>query len=83
MATGLTRLYMSHPLADVICIEDIINQIVTCGPHFTAVNRFLWVFKLSPPTGGMAKKGKKISFREGGDYGNREEAMIPLVHSMV
>ena len=34
----------------IICIEDIIHEIYTVGPHFTAVSSFLWPFKLSAPS---------------------------------
>jgi len=26
----------------IICIEDLIHEIVTCGPHFKQANNFLW-----------------------------------------
>jgi len=27
---------------DIICVEDLIEQIVTCGPHFKQASNFLW-----------------------------------------
>ncbi|GIQ79376.1 ribosomal protein L7, eukaryotic [Kipferlia bialata] len=38
----------------VSCMEDLVHEIVTLGPHFTQVNRFMWPFKLSAPKGGHA-----------------------------
>ena len=33
----------------IICIEDLIHEIVTCGPKFKEANNFLWPFKLNSP----------------------------------
>ncbi len=64
----------------IVCVEDLIHEIYTVGPHFKEANHFLWPFKLSCPVGGMKQKG--ISFIEGGDYGNREDRINALVRSM-
>merc|ERR1712137_1208551 len=40
----------------IICMEDLIFQLYTCGPHFKEVNRFLWPFKLNSPKGGLKQK---------------------------
>uniref|UniRef100_A0A7S4KG72 60S ribosomal protein L7 n=1 Tax=Paramoeba aestuarina TaxID=180227 RepID=A0A7S4KG72_9EUKA len=65
----------------VICVEDIIHEIFTCGDKFKNVNKFMAPFKLSSPNGGWNKKG--LHFQEGGDYGNREEKINTLIHHMV
>ena len=49
----------------IICIEDLIHEIVNVGPRFKQANNFLWPFKLSSPNGGYKQKGKHFS--EGGD----------------
>jgi len=64
----------------IICIEDLIHEIHTVGPHFKEANNFLWPFKLSNPLGGWKNKG--IHFAEGGDAGNREELINKLVQRM-
>jgi len=64
----------------IICIEDLVHEIATVGPHFKEASNFLWPFKLSSPLGGYKQKG--ISFTEGGDYGNREEEINKFVRSM-
>lgn len=64
----------------VVCVEDIIHEIATCGPHFKEVNNFLWPFKLSSPLGGFKDKGKHAA--EGGDAGNRETDINKLIASM-
>jgi large subunit ribosomal protein L7e len=64
----------------VRCIEDVIHEIFTVGPHFKEVNHFLWPFKLSSPKGGFVKK--RIHFVEGGDCGDREHYINRLVRKM-
>jgi large subunit ribosomal protein L7e len=64
----------------IVCIEDLIHEIVTVGPHFKEANNFLWPFKLSSPLGGMSKKG--THFIEGGDAGNRDEKINALIRQM-
>jgi large subunit ribosomal protein L7e len=64
----------------IICIEDVIHEIVTCGPHFREVNNFLWPFKLSSPLGGYIDKG--THYTEGGDSGNRDTDINALIRRM-
>jgi len=67
----------SHGL---VCVEDLIHEIFTVGPHFKEANNFLWPFKLSSPLAGMVKKGNH--FIEGGDAGNREDKINALIRQM-
>merc|ERR1711991_424690 len=55
---------------DLVCAEDLVNQIYTAGKHFHTVTNGLWPFKLAPPKGGMNQKRRH--FVEGGDFGNRD-----------
>jgi large subunit ribosomal protein L7e len=64
----------------IICVEDLIHEIVTCGPHFKEANNFLWPFKLSSALGGSSFKGKH--FNEGGEAGNRQELINNLIRRM-
>jgi len=66
---------------NIICIEDLIHEIATVGPHFKEAINFLWPIKLSAPLGGFTRF-KKIHFSEGGDHGNREEEINKLVRRM-
>lgn len=66
---------------DVICAEDIVHEIYTCGPNFKYVSNFLWPFKLNNPVGGW--KRKSTHYNEGGDCGNREDLINGLVAKMV
>merc|ERR1712167_230307 len=64
------------------CVEDLIHEIVTCGPKFKEANNFLWPFKLSSPNGGF--EIKRHSFAEGfGAWGNREELIDRVVRRMM
>ena len=65
----------------IICLEDLVHEIVTVGPHFKEANNFLWPFKLSSPLGGFSKK--LLHFVEGGEAGNREEKINALVQRMM
>ncbi|RWR84272.1 ribosomal protein L7e large subunit [Cinnamomum micranthum f. kanehirae] len=64
----------------MICIEDLIHEIMTVGPHFKEANNFLWPFKLKAPLGGMKKK--RNHYVEGGDAGNREDYINELIRRM-
>merc|ERR1712136_649495 len=35
----------------IICVEDLIHEIVTVGPNFKYASNFLWPFKMNTPTG--------------------------------
>jgi len=65
----------------IICVEDLIHEIVTVGPNFKYATNFLWPFKLNTPTGGFRKKTNH--FVEGGDFGCREDFINPLLAKMI
>jgi len=65
----------------IICVEDLIHEIYTVGPHFKEANSFLWPFKLTTPKGGW--NYVKTHFTEGGDAGNREELINKVLRKMV
>ncbi|KAF9621168.1 hypothetical protein IFM89_016662 [Coptis chinensis] len=64
----------------IICVEDLIHEIMNVGPHFREANNFLWPFQLSAPSGGMKKK--RNHYVEGGDAGNREDYINELIRRM-
>uniref|UniRef100_A0A6G1S5P8 Large ribosomal subunit protein uL30 n=1 Tax=Aceria tosichella TaxID=561515 RepID=A0A6G1S5P8_9ACAR len=66
---------------DIICMEDLIHEIYTCGPHFKQANNFLWHFKLNNPRHGWRKK--TTHYVEGGDAGNRENKINHLLRKMI
>jgi 60S ribosomal protein uL30 len=65
---------------NIICVEDLIHELYTCGPHFKEASNFLWPVKLSAPLGGYVHR--KIHFAQGGDHGNREEYINNLIARM-
>merc|ERR1711934_1197894 len=65
----------------IICVEDLIHEILTVGPNFKYASNFLWPFKLNNPTGGWRKKTNH--FVEGGDFGNREDKINALLKLMI
>jgi large subunit ribosomal protein L7e len=64
----------------IVCVEDLVHEIVTVGENFKAANNFLWPFKLSSPNGGYSDKGTHYS--EGGDAGLRAEHINQFVRRM-
>ncbi|KAI8330716.1 ribosomal protein L30, ferredoxin-like fold domain-containing protein [Chlamydoabsidia padenii] len=66
---------------NIICVEDLIHEIATVGPHFREANNFLWPFKLSNPNN-MWPKRKFNHFIQGGAAGDREHFINNLVQSM-
>nr|CAD1823175.1 unnamed protein product [Ananas comosus var. bracteatus] len=41
----------------IICIEDLVHEIMTVGPHFKEANNFLWPFKLKRRWAGWRRRG--------------------------
>jgi len=66
---------------NILCMEDLIHEIATCGSNFKRANNFLWPFKLSNPTGGWSEK-KRRHFIEGGDAGDRGQFINKLIRQM-
>lgn len=65
----------------IICMEDLIHEIFTVGPHFKEASNFLWPFKLDSPNGGYHER-KALHFIEGGDTGDREHFINDLIRRM-
>jgi len=65
----------------IICMEDIIHEIMTAGPHFKEASNFLWYFKLNTPNGGWRKKNNH--FVDGGDFGCRDDKINNLLRRMI
>jgi large subunit ribosomal protein L7e len=63
------------------CAEDVIHQLINCGPHFKECNNLLWTFKLASPKKGFVHK--RASFIQGGDWGTREFQINGLVKRMI
>eukprot|EP00178_Gracilaria_changii_P019391 TRINITY_DN5624_c0_g1_i4.p1 TRINITY_DN5624_c0_g1~~TRINITY_DN5624_c0_g1_i4.p1 ORF type:complete len:245 (+),score=36.49 TRINITY_DN5624_c0_g1_i4:20-754(+) len=68
----------------ITCTEELINEIETCGENFKRANNFLWPFKLSSPLGGYTgKRGKRFSYLNHGEFGNRDVFINQFVRRMI
>lgn len=66
---------------NIICVEDLINEIATVGPAFKEAANFLWPFKLNSTRGGLIDKRR--SYLNHGLFGNREQAINAFVRRML
>ncbi|XP_076437684.1 large ribosomal subunit protein uL30-like [Babylonia areolata] len=66
---------------DILCMEDLIHEILTVGPNFKAASNFLWPFKLNTPNGGWRRKYNH--FNDGGDFGFRDDKINALLRRMI
>ncbi|VDK37967.1 unnamed protein product [Taenia asiatica] len=67
----------------ILCIEDVIHELVTLGPHLRDVLGFLHPFKMMRPVGGWGRHLKKSQHPFNRLVGNRDEMIGELVHKMV
>ncbi|KAI8529410.1 hypothetical protein RHMOL_Rhmol12G0222900 [Rhododendron molle] len=65
----------------ILCIEDIVNEVATVGPHFKEVIGLLCPFTLNKPDN-KALFGKKKLYKDGGDTGNRQYQINELISKM-
>ena len=64
---------------NLICLEDLVEEIFTTGKSFEIVSKFLCPFTLNHPKSGL-KSGKiKKPITKGGEWGYREEKINDLV----
>uniref|UniRef100_A0A0E0IFA7 NB-ARC domain-containing protein n=1 Tax=Oryza nivara TaxID=4536 RepID=A0A0E0IFA7_ORYNI len=61
----------------IICLEDLVHEIASVGPHFREASNFLMPFKLKCPERRLQMKKKP--FKDGGDSGNREDKINELI----
>mgnify|MGYP001586493812 FL=1 len=65
----------------LICMEDLVHELYTCGENFKKANNFVWPFKLNSPRKGLVSK--RHPYHSRGDWGNREEFINDLVAKML
>jgi large subunit ribosomal protein L7e len=80
-AVNVVCLVLCVSSAGIICMEDLVHEIFTVGPHFKEANNFLWPFNLSAPLGGLERK--LTDFAEGGQAGNRDTKINALIQRML
>lgn len=67
---------------DIVCMEDLIHEIFTCGDNFKAANNFIWPFKLPSPKGGF--DGKMLNHHnEDGACGNQGTKINRLIKKLM
>ncbi|KAI9314251.1 ribosomal protein L7 [Dichotomocladium elegans] len=66
----------------MICVEDIIHEIVKCGEHFDQASRFLSPFKLHEPVGGWRERRLKAHIAATEGLAAYETDVNKLVESM-
>jgi len=81
MTDGAYMVCVSAGHLDIVCLEDIIHQVITVGPHFKAVNTFLLLFRLNLPAGGWKKRSRL--FADGGECGARGNEINELLRRMI
>ena len=76
------ELVEKHIGGDVICLEDVINEVSTLGPHFKKITEFIYPFKLTtPPNTLMSRMRKPVS--EGGHWGYRGTDIDEYILNMI
>ena len=66
---------------EVICVEDIVEELQNVGAQFAHVAKFLWPFQLASVRSKFQKQ--KLNFKDGGDYGDRGEEMDDFIRQVL
>lgn len=66
---------------EVICVEDIVEELYSAGRQFQKVTQFLWTFQLASVRSKFQKQ--KLNFKDGGDYGDRGEEMDDFIRQVL
>lgn len=66
---------------EIICVQDIVEELDNVGEQFTHVNKFLWPFQLASVRSKFQKT--KLNFKDGGDYGDRGEEMDDFIRQIL
>ncbi|XP_035911971.1 60S ribosomal protein L7-like [Anopheles stephensi] len=68
----------------MLCVEDLLHEIMKVGPHFDAIRERLRTFLLKDPVGGWKKSSTKGKLRSiGGEAGFRGEEINTLFQRIV
>jgi large subunit ribosomal protein L7e len=71
-----------HLGGDIICLEDIINEIYSVGKNFQQITNFIFPFKLTTPEGTLASRLRK-PVDNNGHWGYRAEDINQYVELMI
>ncbi|KAL6661912.1 hypothetical protein ACP70R_001296 [Stipagrostis hirtigluma subsp. patula] len=64
----------------IICLQDLVHEIATVGPHFREASKFLMPLKLKCPERRLQLKKKP--YKDGGDSGNRGDKINELIEKL-
>ena len=64
----------------IICLEDLVHEIATIGPHFQDASKFLMPVKLKCPERRLQMKKKP--YKDGGDSGDRGDKINELIEKL-
>lgn len=76
------ELVEQHIGGDVICLEDVVGEIIKLGPNFKAITEFIYPFKLTTPPGILMSRLRK-PVQEGGHWGYRGEDIDAYALNMI
>lgn len=67
---------------EILCFEDIINEILNVGKHFQQIKEFIYPFKLTTPEGLLVSRLRKPVEKEG-HWGYRGEEINQYIEAMI
>jgi len=65
----------------IICVEDLVEEIVGVGKHFPRASTFLWPFRLGAPK--TRFETQKLGEKEGKIYGDRGDEINEMLKTML
>ena len=66
---------------EVICVQDMVEELHSVGTQFSHIAKFLWTFQLASVRTKFQKD--KLNFKDGGDYGDRGEEMDEFIRQIL
>ena len=67
---------------DVVCLEDVISNLVGIGKSFDEIVKVVWPFKLTTAEGVLQSRMRK-PFSQGGEWGFRDNLISDFVTKMI
>ena len=76
------ELVQEHIGGDIICLEDVVDQIINLRDQFENVVEFIFPFKLTTPPNTLVSRLRK-PLQDGGHWGYRGEEIDEYVTNMI
>ena len=67
---------------DILCFEDIINEVMNVGKQFNQIKEFIYPFKLTTPEGLLMSRLRKPIGKDG-HWGYRGEEINDYIEAMI